>query len=136
MVTHPVLAIDYGAKRIGLAATDDFGLSTHPAGTLANDDDLLADLVTTITKRQIKTVVIGLPLHLNGNEGQSAKKARDFGDQLRAQLPEIPITFYDERFTTLTASEKLREGGRNAKRQKAVIDQAAAMEILRDFLNW
>jgi putative Holliday junction resolvase len=61
---------------------------------------------------------------------------RKFGEDLRSRLGPIPLTLFDERFTTVTASEKLREAGRNARKQRAVIDQAAALEILKDYLGW
>ena len=65
-------------------------------------------------------------------EGQCAKCL----EKLREHLGKIPLTFFDERFTTVTATEKLREAGKKAKHQKDIIDQAAALEILRDYLEW
>jgi putative Holliday junction resolvase len=80
--------------------------------------------------RQIRTLVVGLPIRMDGTEGSSAAKVRAFADQLRERLPTIPLVFVDETLTTSTAAAKLREAGRNAKKQKSVIDQAAAVEIL------
>jgi putative Holliday junction resolvase len=73
---------------------------------------------------------------MDGSEGTSSKKVRKFGKELRTNLGDIPLTLFDERFTTVTASEKLRSAGRKAKQQKDVIDQAAALEILKDYLGW
>jgi putative Holliday junction resolvase len=67
---------------------------------------------------------------MDGTEGSSAAKVRAFADQLRERLPTIPMVFVDETLTTSTAASKLREAGRNAKQQKSIIDQAAAVEIL------
>ena len=67
---------------------------------------------------------------MDGSEGNSAAKVRAFADKLRERLPTIPLVFVDETLTTSTAAAKLREAGRNAKQQKSVIDQAAAVEIL------
>ncbi len=67
---------------------------------------------------------------MDGSEGSSAAKVRAFADQLRKRIPTIPFVFVDETLTTSSAAAKLREAGRNARQQKAVIDQAAAVEIL------
>jgi putative Holliday junction resolvase len=81
--------------------------------------------------RGIRTLVVGLPVRMDGSEGRSAAKVRAFAELVRERLPDIPLVFVDESLTTASASEKLREAGRNARRQKAVIDQAAAVEILK-----
>ena len=67
---------------------------------------------------------------MDGSEGSSAAKVRAFAAQLHERLPGIPLVFVDETLTTSTAAAKLHEAGRNAKRQKSIIDQAAAVEIL------
>ena len=80
--------------------------------------------------RRIRTLVLGLPLRMDGSEGTAAAKVRAFAGLLRARLPDIPLVLVDETLTTTSAAAKLREAGRPARRQKAVIDQAAAVEIL------
>jgi putative Holliday junction resolvase len=80
-------------------------------------------------------LVLGLPLHSDGSEGDAAAKARAFGKQLADANPEIPLHYMDESFTTLSAAGKLREAGKKAKQQKGVIDQAAAVEILNSWLE-
>ena len=74
--------------------------------------------------------MVGLPLRMDGGEGASSIKVRKFGKELRGRLPDIPVIFIDETLTTSSASAKLREAGKNAKKQKGIIDQAAAVEIL------
>ncbi len=134
---HPILAIDHGEARIGLAATDDFALSVHPVETVAQGkDDVFARLKEIARQRKTATLVLGLPLRMDGSEGDSAAKVRTFGQELREALPDIPLFFHDERLSTVSAAEKLHQSGKNARRQKKIIDQAAAMEILRDFLGW
>lgn len=136
-MTHPVLAIDHGDARIGLAATDEFGIGAHPVETVdCRQGDPLPRILEVIAERRIKEVVLGLPLRMDGSEGDSASKVRKFGKALQARLKEIPLTYFDERFTTITASEKLREAGKKAKHQRGIIDQAAALEILTDYLGW
>lgn len=136
-MTHPILAIDHGDARIGLAATDEFGIGTHPVETIdCRKTEIIPRILEVIAERKVRAVVLGLPLRMDGSEGTSSKKVRKFGKELRTNLGDIPLTLFDERFTTVTASEKLRSAGRKAKQQKDVIDQAAALEILKDYLGW
>jgi len=136
-MTHPILAIDHGDAHIGLAATDEFGIGTHPVETIdCRRTKIIPRILEVIAERKIQAVVLGLPLRMDGSEGTSSKKVRKFGKELRTNLGDIPLTLFDERFTTVTASEKLRSAGRKAKQQKGVIDQAAALEILKDYLGW
>lgn len=128
---HPALGIDHGAARIGIAATDDFGILAHPVETIHQDkQDPIERIGWLAETREIRTLVVGMPLRMDGSEGTSAAKVLDFADRLRERLPGIPLVFVDETLTTATAAGKLREAGRNARDQKSVIDQAAAVEIL------
>lgn len=133
---HPALGIDHGNARIGIAATDDFGILAHPVETI---DQAKGDSIERITQlvaaRKIQTMVLGLPIRMDGSEGSSAAKVRAFGDLLRARIPGVPLIFVDETLTTSTAASKLREAGRKAKQQKSVIDQAAAVEILNTWMG-
>lgn len=137
LANHPILAIDHGDARIGLAATDEFGIGAHPVETIdCRKTESIPRILEIIAERKIASVVLGLPLRMDGSEGTSSAKVRKFGKALRGQLRGLPLTFVDERFTTMTAAEKLREAGKNAKKQKGIIDQAAALEILKDHLGW
>ena len=128
---HPALGIDYGEARIGIAATDDFGILAHPVETIERKRiDPIERIAVLAELRGVHTLVLGLPLRMDGSEGDSAAKVRTFSDLLRERIPTIPLVFVDETLTTSSAAEKLREAGRNARQQKAVIDQAAAVEIL------
>jgi putative Holliday junction resolvase len=133
---HPALGIDHGEARIGIAATDDFGILAHPVETI---DRAKADAVERIAllaeRRKIRTLVLGLPLRMDGSEGESATKVRAFADRLRERLSGIPLVFVDETLTTSSAAGKLREAGMKARRQKSVIDQAAAVEILNAWMG-
>lgn len=133
---HPALGVDYGDARIGLAATDDFGIMAHPVETIPlSHRDPLPRIREIAVIRKVKTLVIGLPLRLDGTEGDSSKKVRVFAARLTALLPAIPMVFVDESYTTSDASEKLREAGRKAHQQKSIIDQAAAVEILNRWME-
>ena len=128
---HPALGIDHGDARIGVAATDDFGILAHPVETIdQSKGDAIERIARLVEIRQIHTLVVGLPLRMDGSEGSSAAKVRAFANQLQQRIPTIPLVFVDETLTTSSAAAKLREAGRNARQQKSVIDQAAAVEIL------
>lgn len=133
---HPALGIDHGDARIGIAATDDFGILAHPVETI---DRVTTDPIQRIAElariRGIHTLVVGLPVRMDGSEGDSAAKVRTFADQLRSRIPHIPMVFVDETLSTSSAAAKLREAGRNARQQKSVIDQAAAVEILNYWMG-
>lgn len=133
---HPALGLDYGDARIGVAATDDFGIMAHPVETVpAIGRDPLLRIREIAVLRKARTLVVGLPLRLDGSEGTSAKKVRAFAARIASVLPDIPLVFVDESYTTADAAEKLQAAGRKAHRQKAVIDQAAAVEILNRWMG-
>lgn len=134
---HPVLGIDHGEARIGLAITDPLGILAHPLETIhCQTTSAIPRIIELLKQRSIKQIVIGLPLRMDGTEGTAAEKIRAFAEELREALPApMPLHFIDERLTTIAASEKLRSAGKNAKKQKQIIDQAAAVEILSDWLD-
>ncbi|YCM45983.1 Holliday junction resolvase RuvX [Verrucomicrobiaceae bacterium 227] len=136
-MNHPILAIDHGDARIGIAATDEFAIGAHPVETIdVRKTEAIPRILEIIAERKIQSVILGLPLRMDGSEGTSSKKVRRFGKELKKELRGLPLTLVDERFTTMTASEKLHEAGKNAKKQRSIIDQAAALEILKEYLAW
>ena len=133
---HPALGIDHGDARIGIAATDPLGILAHPMETIdVRATDPIERIASLVAQRGIRTLVVGLPVRIDGTEGSAAEKVRSFAAKLAKRLPGVPLEFIDEAYTTMAASAKLREAGRKAKRQKGVIDQAAAVEILEAWLN-
>lgn len=134
---HPALGVDYGKSRIGVAATDDFGIMAHPVETIdsVRVPDPIRRIAEIAAARKSRTLVIGLPLRLDGSEGDSAKNVRAFSAKLAKALPDLPMVFVDETYTTSDATQKLHEAGRNTRKQKAVIDQAAAVEILNRWME-
>ncbi len=134
MVEHPILAIDHGDARIGLACTDPLGIAVHPLATVPKATGF-QEVSDYIKQKGIKQIVVGLPLLRDGSEGESAQKARAFAQQISKEFPELPVEYVDESFSTIEASSKLRAVGLNAKKQKGIIDQAAAMEILNRYLG-
>jgi putative holliday junction resolvase len=134
--SHPALGIDHGDARIGIAATDPLGILAHPVETIdVRKTDPLERIAALAAQRNIRTLVLGLPVRIDGTEGSAAEKVRAFGKKLAARVPDIPMVHVDEAYTTMDAAEKLREAGRKAKQQKSVIDQAAAVGILEAWMN-
>ncbi|MGB1874621.1 MAG: Holliday junction resolvase RuvX [Akkermansiaceae bacterium] len=133
---HPVLAIDHGDARIGIAATDAAGILAHPVETIqVSEVDPVERIRELVEQRQVKQLVLGLPIRMDGSEGDAAKKVRAFGELLQQALPELPLHLCDETLTTVAAAGKLHQAGKNARHQKKIIDQAAAVEILNSWLG-
>lgn len=132
------LGIDYGTARIGLAVSDDLGMLAHPLETVPAQsvENSTRRIAEVVKERKIKDVIVGLPLHMNGTEGNAVKGVRRYIEELRPHLGSN-ITFHevDERLTTKSAMDKLHQAGRNEKNSRGIIDQAAAVEILQDWLD-
>ncbi|MBQ1960837.1 MAG: Holliday junction resolvase RuvX [Akkermansia sp.] len=133
---HPALGIDYGEARIGVAATDACGILAHPVESIhrgkVNSLDRIRELVQ---QKGIRTLVLGLPIRMDGTEGTACAKVRAFGEKLHATLPDLPLVYVDEYLTTTIAQEKLHQAGKKAKNFKPIIDQAAAVEILNNWME-
>jgi putative holliday junction resolvase len=133
-----VLAIDPGQKRIGLAVSDPFGHFAIGLDTMSNHEgkDLLPEISAICQQYEVKQIVVGLPLHMSGEEGTSAQQARELAAMLSEGLS-LPVELMDERLTSKIAEQSLRDMGIQGSkhRKKGVIDQAAAMRILQDYLD-
>ncbi len=129
-----VLALDVGLKRIGVAYSDPLGISANPLPPIENDRDVFKKIKQIIDKYDIKTVVVGLPLTLKGEEGEQAKITREFVQKMKQEIPDIEVKFVDERFTTTLAEKQLRETTKKSKRKK-MIDSISAVYILKTYLD-
>ncbi len=130
-----IAALDVGDARIGVAVSDELGLTARGIGVVKRvggrrDLEALAKILAPFAPTAL---VVGLPLNMDGSEGPQARKTRAFGDKAALHLA-LPVTFVDERLTTAEAEERLRAAGRRGSRVKAVVDQEAAAVILEDFL--
>jgi len=129
------LAIDVGWARIGVACCDPDGVLATPLATVRRGRGDLAELARLAKDRQVIEVVVGLPTSLSGRAGQAADQARDFAEALASAVAPVPVRLVDERFTTVIAHAALREGGRNTRERRTVIDQAAAALLLQGALD-
>ncbi len=132
-----VLGIDWGGRRIGLAVSDADGRVALPAGQLQSCGQArdIATLCALVRERGIDEVVVGLPLHLDGGKGESARAAQGFADALRAATG-LPVATFDERLSSVEAERALAEGGRRARRRREQsLDAMAATILLRAYLE-
>lgn len=133
---HPALGLDYGEARIGVAATDACGILAHPVESIhLKHTDPLPRIAELIKQRSIRTLVLGLPLRQDGSEGTACAKVRAFAAKLEAHFPDLPIILVDEYLTTSTAQHKLHQAGKKARDFRPIIDQAAAVEILNNWME-
>jgi putative Holliday junction resolvase len=133
------LGVDVGTVRVGLARSDPAGLLATPLETVARrgreagaDVTRIAELVTLCEAIE---VVVGLPRSLSGDEGASARAARAYAVAIARRVTPVPVRLVDERLSTVSAHQHLRAAGVKARRQRPVVDQAAAVVILQSALD-
>jgi putative Holliday junction resolvase len=137
----PLLAIDYGKKRVGLAYCDAsqtfvFGLPTLEQHTGSQKKEaLMVDLTHLLAQKNIGGVVLGLPVNMDGTLGFMAQIIENFNALLQAAHPALPIYLLDERLTSKIAQQTLRSQGIVPSRNKGLIDQQAAKQLLADYLR-
>ena len=129
------IAIDVGLVRIGVAGSDPAGLLASPLATVSRGCGDLAELARVTAERQAVEVIVGLPVALSGREGKSATDARSFAAALAGQVAPTPVRLVDERFTTVLAHDALRQGGRDSRARRQVVDKAAAALLLQGALD-
>ena len=132
------LAVDVGAVRVGVALSDPSPILATPLVTLRRDETGgtdLAQLAELVTEHGVVEVVVGLPKTLAGRHGSAADAAHRYAEALARRIDPVPVRFSDERLSTVIASRMLTERGVRGKRQRSVVDQAAAVEILQAWLD-
>jgi len=133
-LTLPLLALDIGGKRIGVAVCDSLGISARGIACLYRKDSAWPRQALKLAQEYgCQGVVAGLPKHMDGAEGGQAADCRAAVKELAMQT-DLPIVFQDERLSTWTAKERLFAQGLSEKKVRAKIDQTAAAVILEDFL--
>lgn len=131
-----VLAIDYGQRRTGIAATDTLQLIANPLTTVATKD--LEDFVTTYVAREpVERIIVGHPRQMSGQDSENMRRIQPFVNRLRKLLPETPVELFDERFTSVLAHRAMLESGigRKARRDKALVDEISACIILQGWME-
>ncbi|NLZ95114.1 MAG: Holliday junction resolvase RuvX [Bacteroidales bacterium] len=131
-----LLAIDYGRKRSGIAVSDTLqiianGLTTVPSHTLIN---FLKDYVA---KESVELIIIGFPRQMNYEESESMQYIKPFVKKLKKEIPDIPVEYFDERFTSSMALQTMIDGGvkKKQRQNKALVDEISATIILQGYME-
>lgn len=131
-----IVALDIGTVRIGIASSDIMEIiaSPNPVYRRKNNSSDITAIADIINSLQAGQVVIGLPLKMDGSEGQSVQMAREFGEEL-SKVITIPIVYQDERLSTVEAQRILIESGMRREKRKDKVDSLAATIILQTYLD-
>jgi putative Holliday junction resolvase len=139
------LGIDVGSVRVGVAVADPDGILASPVVTLPRDqttttegDSVPSDMSgirALVDEYEIIEIIVGLPITLAGKEGIASGLIRQYAQKLASVVDPVPVLLADERMSTAVATRRLSERGVRGKRQRAVVDQAAAVEILQGWLD-
>lgn len=131
-----IISVDLGKARTGLAISDKTGFLASPLEMIEEKSETkrLEKVADVVTKNKAELVVVGLPKNMDGSEGDSAKSAREFAQQL-TELTGIKTVMQDERGTTITAHGYLSQRDVKGKKRKAQVDIVAASIILQDYLD-
>lgn len=132
------LAVDVGSVRVGVALSDPAPVLATPLATLsrdADDNSDLDELARIVTENEVVEVIVGLPRTLADRHGAAAATAADYAERLAGRIAPVAVRLADERLTTVSASRMLSQRGVKGRKQRAVVDQAAAVEILQGWLD-
>ena len=131
-----ILAIDYGAKRVGLAVTDSMQIIASPLDTV-HSKDLIDFIKKYLLKEEVEAFVVGMPKHLDNTDTTATAGAKGCVTLLRKHFPQIPVHLHDERFTSRMAHQVILASGINkkARQNKELVDKVSATIILQSFLE-
>lgn len=131
---NPILGVDFGRARIGVAISDELRLLAHPLETIPANKDAGKRIADIVRERKIDKVVVGIPRQMSGEIGTAANEALEFTAKLRALLP-CAVETWDERLTTVAANRALRDAGKKMRQTRKFVDQVAAQMILQGYLD-
>lgn len=131
-----VVAIDYGVRRTGIAATDPLQIIANGLTTVETPR-LMAFLQEYVRREQVERFVVGKPMQTNGRESENLANVRQFVTKLQQTLPDIPVEWWDERYTSVLAHQAMLESGigKMARRNKALVDEISACIILQGWME-
>jgi len=131
-----ILSIDYGKKRTGLAVSDPLQIIAGGLATVMTAD-LFSYLQQYVAAEQVELIVIGEPKQPNGQPSENLARVQQFVNRWLKAMPQIPIVYYDERYTSVLAHQAMLDGGlkKKARQDKALVDEISATIILEDYLR-
>lgn len=132
-----VLALDFGKRRIGLAISDELGITAQGLETLQRTRirEDLARLAELASDLGVSLILMGDPQHMSGRRGRQSEEAREFAGRLKARTG-LPIRFWDERLTTVEAQRVLKESRISLRKRSQAVDKLAAVLLLESYLDW
>ncbi len=131
-----ILCIDYGRKRTGLAVTDPLQIIAGGLVTVATSE-LFQWLQDYVAREEVERIVIGKPMQPNGQPSENLTRVEQFVNRWKKAMPQIPIVYYDERFTSVLAHQAILEAGikKKGRQDKALVDEVSATIILQDYMR-
>ena len=131
-----ILSIDYGQKRTGIAVTDPLQIIAGGLATVSTSE-LFDWLKAYLTKEPVERIIIGEPLQPNGQPSENLARVQQFVNRWRKAVPDVPIEYFDERFTSVLAHQAMLDGGlkKKSRQNKSLVDKLSATIILEDYLR-
>lgn len=129
-----ILGIDHGDVRIGIAMSDETAFLASSLCVLDSTNAGLEQILALVAEHRIEKIVVGLPRNMDGSYGPATQKVRKFIDKLKKKT-DVPVVEWDERMSTVSAHNALREAGLDGKKRKGVVDKVAAQIILQNYLD-
>ena len=131
---NPILGLDFGQARIGLAISDELQLLAHPLETISARERPESRIAKIVHDKNVDHVIVGVPRQMDGQIGSAATEVLQFVEKLRTILP-CPVVTWDERLTTVAAHRALRDAGKKTRHIRGYVDQVAAQMILQSYLD-
>jgi putative Holliday junction resolvase len=129
-----LMGLDVGSRRVGVAISDELGIVASPVGFVQPGPNDRAEFAKLVRTNGITRMIVGIPKNMAGKEGPQAKEVRAYAEALASDL-DLPLTYWDERFTTIIAERNLISGGRSRQQRRTEIDAAAAAVMLQGYLD-
>ncbi|MBQ7822177.1 MAG: Holliday junction resolvase RuvX [Clostridia bacterium] len=132
-----ILGVDFGDTRTGLAVSDALGFMASPAGTVYSKYivETAKKVADAAREHNVKKIVLGMPINMNGTEGPRAERVKEFAELLSGELEGIEIVFFDERCSTMAAHQILNLTDTRGKKRKEVVDTLSAQIILQNYMD-
>lgn len=133
-----ILGIDYGEARVGIAISDELKITAQGLETISyngNDKILLAKLDEIMKQYNIETIVVGMPIHMNGDKGIRAEVTEKFIHKLKCKYNKVKVVSVDERLTTVQAHKTMNDLDINKKKKRGIVDTISAVYILETYMN-
>lgn len=131
---RPILGIDFGHVRIGIAISDELRMLAHPLETIPASKQAVGRIAEIVREKNVERIVIGVPRLMSGNYGSAAEQVLTFVEQIRKAVS-CQVVTWDERLTTVAAQRALRDAGKKTRDTRGYVDQVAAQIILQGYLD-